>query len=281
MSYDDFNLNMPFPKVFPETWKSKLSGIDFMQFRNLDHFKFFVSKITQKDDNKCNINYKKALDMLIKGETDIDKKSENLIREKVKSNLLKRGLITDEVYEAFRYTEDGTKVDIDVGKFSSGEPDCVISPARDYIEFFYELYINISYSRDVSNKTVKNNIIKLLSTIEELERNHINIKISLILPISSICTNREKYNYFGYIPLFHHKHIKSIETMSSVINERLLRKFFFAILENEYGSDLSGNYGYAINMPKSINIGNSFDEAELFNMVLSESGYNSFIGSNM
>ena len=154
MAISDFNLDLPFPDVFPKDWDKALGPRDFMMFRNLDHFKYEVSKITQKEDEKCGMSYKKALDMLLTGETDFPKEEQASIRNLVRSNLHKRGLITDEVYENFRYTTDGTKVDVDVGKFTAGEPDCVMSPSRQYIDFFYELYISVSYPHYITNEAV-------------------------------------------------------------------------------------------------------------------------------
>lgn len=273
MSIKEFDLALPYPEIFPESWNKELIGRDFMPFRNLEHFKFEVSKLTQKKDENCGMSYARALEMLMQGETDFPETEQSSIRNLVRSNLLKRGLITDEVYEAFRYTTDGTKVDVDVGKYSNGEPDCVISPAREYIDFFYELYISISYPWSIPDSTVRKNVAKLLATVEELERKHINIKITLILPIRNVCSNRPRSHYFGSIPLFSHKEPKSVATMSSVVNDRLLRKFFFAILEEEYKEDLAYGYGYPIDLEKAMNIGYEFDEVEFFEKVMKESGF--------
>jgi hypothetical protein len=184
-------------------------------------------------------------------------------------------LITGEVYEDFRYTNDGTQVGIDVGKYAAGESDCVISPSRQYIDFFYELYINVSYSYGVSNKNVRKNVAKLLATVEELERQHVFIKITVVLPIDNIKRNTETgetNKFFSSIPVFSHKDFKSVDTMSAVVNERLLRKFYFAVLEELYGSNLSGNYGYVATLKNSMSIGDNFDEVALFNNIKNSVG---------
>jgi len=49
-----------------------------------------------------------------------------------------------------------------------------------------------------------------------------------------------------------------------VINDRLLRKFFFAIMEEHYGDQLTHNFGYANTMPDCMNIGDQFDEVAFF-----------------
>jgi len=272
MSIKDINLDLPFPDVFPDVWGTQMMPCDFQSFRNLDHFKHAVSSITQKDDGNTGISYHKALNMLLMGKTDFPESEQESIRELVRSNLHKRGLITEEVYENFRYTTDGTCVGFDIGKYANGEPDCVMSPSHQYIDFFYELYINISYPHYVSNAEIRRNVAKLLATIEELERQHIYIKITLMLPINNVCRNRKRNKYVATIPLFSHKERKSVSMMSSVVNERLLRKFFFAVLEDTYGSDLSNSYGNATSLDGTMNIGDKFDEISFFESVVKDVG---------
>lgn len=253
--------------IFPEQWKDSLPTFDSLYFSNLDQFTYVVSKLTQKDDSLCGVNYCTALDDLIHSRSDLTKDETTLIRNTVRENLLKRGLITEEVYENYRYSADGTQVGIDVGKYCSGDPDCVITPSKQYIDYFYELYVNISYSCYVENEEVRHNVIKLLSTVEELERQHIFIKITAVFPGNN-CTAGSRF--FSILPLFSHKENKSVEKMASVINDRLLRKFYFAILEDYYGDKLSSNYGTVIQLPKTINIGNELDEIELFEQIKNE-----------
>lgn len=271
MSMQNFDLDLPFPDVFPKSWKSDVGSCDFMAFRNLDHFRHTVSKLTQKVDDMCNMTYAEALQKLLKGISDFPEEEQMSIRNLVRSNLHKRGLITEEVYEAFRYSTDGTKVDVDVGKYANGEPDCVITPARQYIDFFYELYISISYPYTVSNDHIRANTAKLLATIEELERQHIFIKITLVLPIHGVATSGRS-NFMSAIPLFSHKDYKSFSTMSSVVNDRLLRKFYFAILEANYGDRLAYGYGNATHLEGSMNLGKQFNEIEFFEEVVKAVG---------
>lgn len=261
-----FNLKRPLNSLMP--WK-KLILHDNLEFRNLDHFIHTVSKLTQKEDDKCEITYKKALYNLKNKVSTISSTENESIRNLVRSNLQKRGLITAEVYEQFKYTDNGTCVGIDVGKYAAGEPDCIITPTRQYVDYFYELFISISYSYLVSNSDVKNNTAKLLSTIKELERQHIFIKITLVLPINS---PSGKGNFFSSIPLFHHKEPKSVEIMSSVLNEYLLRKFYFALLEGIYEETLLSSYGTVMTLNKSMNIGNTFNEISFFKEIKKEVG---------
>ena len=273
MINETFDLTLPFPDIFPKEWKS-IGAFDHVAFRNLDHFKHVVSQLTQKADDNCGITYKDALTKLLRGESDFPYKEKAELRNLVRSNLFKRGLITEEVYENYKYSEEGTQVDVDVGKYAAGEADCVMVPSRQYIDYFYELYVSISYPWTVDNKDVRKNTAKLLATIEELERQHVFIKITLVFPGNG-CGAREghsKKNFFSSIPLFSHKDRKDVDTMSAVLNDRLLRKFYFAILEDLYGSGISYGYGYPMDIYKVMKIGQTFNEIEFFEKVLSEVG---------
>lgn len=267
---EQFNTELPFPDVFPPDFKTLWSSRDYFAFRNLPHFCHVVSKLTQKEDNKCDMLYAEALRKLLAGESDFEPAEQESIRNLVRENLHKRGLITEEVYEAYRYTVDGTQVGVDVGKYAAGESDCVISPARQYIDFFYELYISISYPYYTTNETIRMNCAKLLATVEELERQHIFIKITMILPINHPANDGR--NFFSDIPLFSHKDTKSVDTMSAVINDRLLRKFFFAIMEEHYGDNLCSSYGTAVTVKGAMNVGDKFDEVAFFESIADSVG---------
>lgn len=267
MKISDFKAELPFPDLFPKEWDGLVGPRDFMCFRNLEHFKYEVEKLTQRKDDYCDITYADALKKLMLGESDFPEAEQVSIRNLVRSNLHKRGLITEEVYEAFQYSVNGTAVGVDIGKYVAGEPDCVITPARQYVDFFYELFISISYPHHVTNKAIRKNTAKLLATVEELERQHIFIKITLVLPIKG-CSSVRSGNFFSSIPLFSHKDPKSVATMSSVVNDRLLRKFYFALLEDLYEDKLNSGYGRPMELPTAMNIGSAFDEIEFFSNVL-------------
>lgn len=271
---EKFNTSVPLPTILPQEWKDSFVSNDNILFDNLDQFIFVVSKLTQKDNDKCGMSYENALKKLIKKESDFPKSDQESIRNLVRNNLFKRGLITEEVYENFKYSTDGTQVGVDIGKYAAGEADCVITPSRQYIDFFYEIYVSISYSYSVPNSEVRNNVAKLLATIEELERKHIFIKINTVLPITNVATVDGNYrNFFSLIPVFSHKDFKSVDTMSAVVNERLLRKFYFAVIEDLYDENLSYGYGTPVSLKKTMNIGSSFNEVELFESIMKESGF--------
>jgi len=275
MIRDNFKLNLPLDPIFPKDWGSDNDTFDYLKFRNLDHFRHTVSKISQINDGSCDMSYKKALKGLISGKADYDADAQDQVRNLVRENLHKRGLITEEVYENFKYDVEGTTVGFDVGKYAAGEPDCVITPSRQYVDFFYELYISISYPWNITNEEIRASAAKLLATIEELERRHIFIKVSLVLPIEGVTRDGDT-DFFASVPLFSHKDRKSVETMSSVVNDKLLRKFFFAIIEDLYRDDLSSGYGRPREISGCMNIGHEFNEVELFEKIVEETGAGTF-----
>jgi len=273
---DKFNTSLPIPTILPTEWGEEFASNDNVMFDSLDHFVYIVSKLTQIEDNKCGMSYKDALDNLVRRRSDFPEEEQKAIENLVRNNLLKRGLITQEIYERFVYTNgsEGSNVGVDIGKYAAGEADCVITPARQYIDYFYELYISISYSCGVSNETVRKNVAKLLTTVAELERKHIYVKINVIFPDRNVAhVDGDTRHFFSVVPIFSHKDPKSIEVMSSVVNDKLLRKFFFAIIEDFYGKDLAGGYGHPVSLPKTINIGEDLNEVELFEKVKKDVGF--------
>lgn len=263
---ESFNLKTPVSNLLP---KLPWDEFDNLEFRNLTHFVNTVSKITQKQDDNCGLTYKEALNKLIKREPTISPTEQESVRNLVRKNLHKRGLITKEVYEDYKYATDGVQVGIDVGRYAAGEPECVMTPSKQYIDFFHELFISVSYPYRVENSEVAKNVAKLLATIEELERQHVFIKITLVFPVKGPSSGK---NLFSSIPLFHHKEYKDVELMSSVVNERLLRKFYFALLEAVYEEELNEGYGHATELDKVMNIGSTFNEVEFFETVKEEVG---------
>ena len=273
---DKFNTSIAMPTILPVEWKKEFTSNDNVLFDSLDHFVYTVSKLTQKEDDKCGMSYKDALNNLIKRKSDFPEDEQKAVENLVRNNLLKRGLITEEIYENFVYTNgsEGSNVGVDVGKYAAGDAECVITPARQYIDFFYELYISISYSCMVRDSDVRKNVAKLLTTVAELERKHIFVKINVVFPDQGAATVEGKSrNFFSMIPLFSHKDFKSVPLMSSVVNDKLLRKFFFAIIEDVYGKDISYGYGRPVSLPKTINIGEELNEVELFEQIKNDVGF--------
>jgi len=255
------------PDIHPQSWLEKLPTKDtvIFNYRNLLHFKSHVKTITQKDSSSCGISYSIALKQLLTDTPTITEGEYEIIKNRVKQSLLKRGLISESVYESYHYDVEGELWD--VAKVIAEDPACFLVPTEKYISYFYELYISISYPHYVSNSTIKDNMAKILATVELLEREHIYCKITLVFPDQS-CSSGDKKNFLATIPLFSHRDTKSITTMSAVLNDRLLRKFFFAVLEDTFGKTLNSNYGIAITVPDVINVGDTLDEVEFCQSII-------------
>lgn len=254
--------------IHPKQWLDTLPAArtSVYQYRNLLHFKSHVKTLTQRKDTKCGISYHKALKELLKDTPTMSEGSYQIIKNRVKENLFKRGLISESVYESYKYDIEGQIWD--VAKVIAEDPACFLVPNETYKNYFYELYISVSYPYYVTNETVLENMAKILATVELLEREHIYCKISLVLPIKD-CSTQGKSNFLAILPLFSHRDEKSIATMSAVLNDRLLRKFFFAILESEYGPHLASGYGTAVDLPYTIKPVD-LDEVELCQSILNK-----------
>ncbi len=242
----------PFSDYHPAEWKKTLdmSNTSVYQYRNLQHFKHHVSTITQKESNKCGILYENALSDLLTNKSTMSAGDYEIILNRVKATLLKKGLISDSIYESYKYDVEG---DIwDVAKVIAQDPMCCLVPNETYTNYFYELYISVSYPWNITDSDITQNMAKILATVELLEREHYYCKITLVFPDKHCNRGSGKSNFLAMIPLFSHKDVKTIETMSSVLNERLLRKFFFAVLEDKYKSDLASGYGTPIDLPNAI-----------------------------
>lgn len=263
MKYD-LPLTRPIRDIHPTSWSTKLdlTTLDYAEFRNLHHFKHYVSKLTQRKDDHCGVTYSQAVKELLADKSQLEPGEYESIRNLVRSNLMKRGLISESVYESFKYDVDG--IAVDVAKIIAGDPECFLKPAYSYKNYFYELYVNISYPGSISDSHVREQMCKLLATIEELERQHIYIKVTLVDVSRRVSTDGR--SLLTVLPLFSHKDPKSVETMSAVLNERLLRKFMFAMSEDLYDDRLVYSYGEAIELPDTIRPV-SLDEVDLFTSI--------------
>lgn len=260
-------LKTPMHDFLPIKWKEDISreSMDYIPFRNLSHFKDYINSVNQREDNKCGVSYAQALQDLNSEAVIYSKTEYESIRNLVRANLLKQGLISEDIYESFKYSNEG--VIVDISKVILEDPECFLTPVKSYTNHFYELFVSISYNCNVEDETVRKNAIKLLSTIEELERQHIYIKVTLVFAANK--SNREN-DLLVIIPLFSFRDFKSIETMSAVVNERLLRKFMFALMEDIYGENLDIGYGRAIQLEEVLNIGNNLSEIDLFTSILDQ-----------
>lgn len=254
--------------IYPKSWNKTLepSKTTVFQYRNILHFKHHVKTLTQKDNDKCGITYEKALKELLLDTPTMTEGNYQIIKNKVKNNLLKRGLISDTVYESYHYAVEG---DIwDVAKVIAEDPECCLVPTKKYTSYFYELYISVSYPWNIKDSTIVENMAKILATVELLEQEHIYCKITLVMPNSNV-SNKGKPHNLILIPVFSHRDPKTIATMSAILNERLLRKFLFAVYEDTYKENLDSRYGLATKFPYTI-IPVDLDECDLCSNILSQ-----------
>ena len=65
---------------------------------------------------------------------DVDEKQVELIRNTVRNNLIKRGIITGTIYEGYKYDVGGEI--IDYAELATGNPKCFRTPIRMYDKWF-------------------------------------------------------------------------------------------------------------------------------------------------
>jgi len=240
-----------YPAVWEQQFKDTGQQIDVIEFNNIQHFKQALKKVKLNKDGSADqqgVPFKDALKDLIVGKSVINKKQFTTIKDEVKSVLHKRGLISENVYEGYKYDIEGHFIDI--AEYIAGNPECMLKPKIAYKNFFYELFISAAYLSNVSDSTVKKNVAKILATIQLLEKEHIYIKVTIVAASSD--TIEGENGLVVAIPLFSHKEEKTIETMSSIINERFFRTFIFGLREDKYGEKLSGGYGRTIDLKETI-----------------------------
>lgn len=258
----------PLLDIYPAVWREIFPDKDttVFQYRNLLNFKHHVRTLTQKNDGKCGIKYSKALQELLTDTPTMAEGDYQIIKNTVKNNLLKRGLISEAVYESYHYAVEGDMWD--VAKVIAEDPECFLVPTQKYTSYFYELYISVSYPWGIEDSTIRHNMAKILATVELLEQEHIYCKITLVMPNRNTSRKGKPHNLI-LIPVFSHRDPKTIATMSAVLNERLLRKFLFAVYEDTYKDDLSSTYGNATTLANAI-VPVNLDECKLCSDILEQ-----------
>lgn len=252
--------------IYPKEWKDLNDDrhLDILEFRNIQHYKNYLKPLSLKSTS-FGMNYNTCLKDLLKNVPIYDIGNYEIVKNTVKQNLLKRGLISENVYESYKYSVDGEIVD--VSRVINGDPECFLTPNTTYKNYFYELYINFSINGGTSNETIAHNLCKILATVELLEKEHIYCKITAVDYSAYVSYEDEGRDLLLIVPIFSHKDFKDIKIMSSILNERFLRCFSFAISEHIYGDRLSSGYGKAKTMPNSIRPIN-IDEIELASSII-------------
>jgi hypothetical protein len=244
-----------FPREWEEILKKANKKTDVLKFRNLQHFKDYLKKIKPaqhryKSSQEQPESYDKVLKDLIQGNPTIESKDYQIIKQQVKSVLQKKGLISENIYVDYEYDIEGEFIDI--ATYLEGNPKCMLKPKVAYKNYFYELFINVSFLGHVDLDTVKNNLQRLLATIQLLEQENIFIKVTLISASSDVVEGERTQVII--VPLWSHKDVKTIEEMSSVFSEHFFRTIVFGIREHEYGKDLYSGYGRSLTLPKAVHL---------------------------
>lgn len=242
-----------YPRPWNEQLKSTGQEVDVLEFDNIQHFKHYLKSIKLNSGGSANnqpVKFKPALDDLLKGKAVLSSGEYTSIKDEVKSVLHKRGLISENVYEGYQYDIEGDYIDI--AEFLTGNPKCMLKPKVSYKNYFYELFISAAYLGGVPDSTIRRNVARILATIQLLEEEHIYIKVTIVAASSD--TVEGKRTLVVAIPLFSHKESKTIDGMSSIINERFFRTFIFGIREDMYGDDLYSGYGQTIDLKEAIKL---------------------------
>lgn len=260
-----------FKTSYPAIWeKSKLltsKKVDTIEYRNIPHFIEQMELL--RDDNKNSdfeFDFGESLDDLRAQKGTISKDDYDAIYNTVRNNLIKKGMVSESYAEDYKYHHEG--LILDVAKLVERDPQCMLTKNVKYTNSFYELNVNLVYPASVTSDTIKDGISRLLATITILESEHKFCKLNLVIAAANNCGDDE--SMIVMLPLYSHNDYKSIELMSSIINERFLRTFYFAIQDNYYGKEnVSSVRGEAVKMKQCLNIWDVKEE-ELAAMILDQ-----------
>ena len=154
-----------------------------------------------------------------------------LIKNEVRNKLLKKGIISGEIYEGYTYDVDG--LILDVAEFATGNSNCFMTPVKKYDKFFYELYVNMSLPGHVSTEAIQEGLIRLIETIKLLESRNLEIKINVIDYGTNVVDRNiidtDKSDVLIIIPLCNHTEHKSYELLYPYFSESMERGPFFQL----------------------------------------------------
>ena len=88
--------------IYPKEWSFREEHLDVLEFRNVQHFKNYVKPLSLRNTS-FGMDYNKCLSDLLKNVPVYDVGNYEIIKNRVKNNLLKRGLISESVYESYKY----------------------------------------------------------------------------------------------------------------------------------------------------------------------------------
>lgn len=189
------------------------------------------------------------------------------IKNNVRNNLIKRRLISENIYSGYTYELDG--VMLDPSEVVLGNPKCYLAPVLVDTKYFYELYVNMSIAAMVSADTIQTNVIKLIETIKLLESRNIQIKVNIIDYGADVVTNDGDYkDILIIVPICSHTDFKSYKTLYPFFSEAMERGPLFKVAHLYNDSDCVGN---AETLDSAINLWR-LDEVKLAERVIRDVG---------
>ena len=236
-------------------------------YKNNTVVKEFDSREDLMEYLKANPNDQYDLTQFFKNtkeyKVDIDKVEE--VRNTVRNNLIKRGIITGTIYEGYKYDIEGEIVDY--AELAVGNPKCMMKPIKKYDKYFYELYINMSIPWRVEEKDIQEGAIRLVETIKALEELHIEIKINSVLYSDGMFNNGE--NYLFICPLLSHLEYKDHKVLLPYIDGEALRRALFTVMHNN--GNTKDTLGNAVKLDNTVNLW-ELEEVELAERIINELG---------
>lgn len=243
---------------YPKEWLTD-PNTDIMEFHTLEEFKRYVKNTTQIDKRICGIHYDDAVKMLLKEVNNTPMPTLATIRAEVYERLQKKGLLKDKSYESYQYDCEGEV--LDVAKVLEGDPKCYLKSNEKYISYFYELFIDMTYSHKMKDAFIARQLAKIINTVLLLEKEKIFIKITAVVHTNN--TSYEKNKTLITIPIFNYDDLKTPERLASILSPYFLRKFIFALFETEYGGTLNSDYGKASHLLHTIALDKELDPVRL------------------
>ena len=172
----------------------------------------------------------KAYNLIDTKNTSYDKKYQ-AIAEEVKSKLIARGFTTKLLYADVEFTSQKTGV-MSKQRAMMGRPDCYFkNTTMTDGKLFHDIYINMSYSSGISDKTIEKKSYALYALVKELSR---------LIPIRVFVIN-----HVGHNTTSGHN---SNEYIKGSCYSYVLKKFGMAINPKEFlffTSDSKRTFGWA------------------------------------
>lgn len=206
----------------------------------------------------------------IKNTPELDNNLVELIRNNVRNNLLKKGIITGEIYEGYKYEVDG--LILDLAELATGNAHCFMNPIKKYNKYFYELYVNMSIPGHVSGKDITEGLIRLIETIKALEELNLEIKINVvdygIGVVDKNKMNTNKRDILIIVPICSHTEYKDYNLLYPFFSEAMERGPLFQIA---YRFNNTKNAGKVKKLNNVVNIW-KLNEVELSERAIATSG---------